>query len=176
MKTTRRDEKITGIRSRVSFLLFQQLYEFLSKKPSVAAILWKFHDVLDVRKSFGSRRKAKHAAESLDRVLRDNGETDDEPLEQEWPDEDETQITSTAHDIAREKRWGTFILVDFFSEVKCRLGHKTRSFSIGRDHYIACDECRAYIFLASNLMGCSWETTDIWLANRESVKGYKFIE
>ena len=76
-----------------------------------------------------------------------------------------------------ERSLGNFILGDFFGDVKCRHGHKTRLFNIHRGHYVACDECRTYIFVGSNLISC-WrqETKDIWKTNSDSVKGYEFIE
>ena len=66
-------KKLHRIRNRASYLLFQQLYDFLNKKPSVADILRKFHDILDAKWSFGSERNAEYAAESLELVLRDKG-------------------------------------------------------------------------------------------------------
>jgi hypothetical protein len=71
---------------------------------------------------------------------------------------------------------GNFTMGDCFADVTCRFGHKTRLFNIGRGHYIACDECKSYIFVGSNLMS-SWrrENEDIWQKNYDSVKGYKFI-
>ena len=72
MKCAQRDKKVERIRKRASYLLFQQLYDFLSKKPSAADILRKIHDILDAKKGFGSRRNAEYATESLDLVLRDN--------------------------------------------------------------------------------------------------------
>jgi len=75
MKCTQKDEKLRRIRNRASYLLFKQLYDFLSEKPSVADILRKVHDVFDGRRSYGSERNAEYAAESLELVLRDNGET-----------------------------------------------------------------------------------------------------
>jgi hypothetical protein len=71
---------------------------------------------------------------------------------------------------------GNFVIGDSFADVRCRFGHKTRLFNIGRGHYVACDECRSYIFVGSNLMSC-WrqENKDIWQSNYDSVKGYKFI-
>jgi len=62
------------IRSRSSYLLFRGLFEFLSEQPDVPAILTKVYKVLDARGSFGSRRNAGYAAESLSQVLRDMGE------------------------------------------------------------------------------------------------------
>jgi hypothetical protein len=67
-------KKLQRIRARASYLLFRELYDFLNKKPSVVDILSKFHDILDAKKSFGSRRNAECAAESLSLVLKDNGE------------------------------------------------------------------------------------------------------
>ena len=69
-----------------------------------------------------------------------------------------------------------FVFGDFFADVKCRFGHETRLFNLGRGHYVACDECRSYIFVGSNLMSC-WrqENKDIWQKNYDSVKGYEFI-
>jgi hypothetical protein len=87
MKRGTEDEKLQRIRNRASYILFQQLYDFLSKKPSVADILRKFHDILDAKKSFGSKRNAECAAESLDWVLKDNGVVDDEPRKQKRPEE-----------------------------------------------------------------------------------------
>ncbi|MBN2269966.1 MAG: hypothetical protein JXN61_05085 [Sedimentisphaerales bacterium] len=71
---------------------------------------------------------------------------------------------------------GNFEIGDCFADVKCRFGHRVRLFNIGRGHYIACDECKSYIFVGSNLMSC-WrrENRDIWQENYDSVKGYKFI-
>ena len=71
---------------------------------------------------------------------------------------------------------GNFVIGDSFADVRCRLSHKTRLFNIGRGHYVACDECRSYIFVGSNLMsGWRQENKDIWQSNYDSVKGYKFI-
>lgn len=69
-------KKLQRIRARASYLLFQQLYDFLKCKPTVMDILRKFYDILDAKKSFGSRRNAECAAESLSLVLKDNGEMD----------------------------------------------------------------------------------------------------
>lgn len=74
-------------------------------------------------------------------------------------------------------RAGNFVIGDFFADVQCRFGHKTRLFNIGRGHYIACDECRSYIFVGSNLTsGWRRENKRIWQKNCDSVKGYKFIQ
>lgn len=61
------------IRNRASYELFRQLYEFLKSKPGITEILRKFYDVLDDRRSFGSRRNTGYAEESLSWVLKDNG-------------------------------------------------------------------------------------------------------
>ena len=87
MKRGTEDEKLQRIRNRISYLFFQQLYEFLKGKPSVADTMRKFNDILDSKRSFGSRRKAECAVESLDWVLRDNGVVDDGPRKQKRPDE-----------------------------------------------------------------------------------------
>ena len=71
---------------------------------------------------------------------------------------------------------GNFLLGTFFGAVRCRHGHKTRLFNLGRGHYVACDECRTYIFVGSNLMSWRQENKDIWEANYDSVEGYEFIE
>ena len=67
------NKRIRRIRARSSYLLFRQLYEFLRNKPDIADILRRFHDILDAKGGFGSRRNAEYAAESLDWVLRDMG-------------------------------------------------------------------------------------------------------
>ncbi len=61
------------IRTRSSYLLFRQLYDFLKTNPDMAEILRKFYEILDARGGFGSRRNAEYAAESLEWVLEDNG-------------------------------------------------------------------------------------------------------
>ena len=63
--------KVIRIRHRASYKLFEQLYEFLTEKPSVKDVLQKFFDVLDAKRGFGSIRNAAYAAESLDWVLKD---------------------------------------------------------------------------------------------------------
>ena len=72
---------------------------------------------------------------------------------------------------------GNFVIGDFFADVKCRFGHKARMLNISRGHFVACDKCKTYIFVGSNLMS-NWqeENKDIWQNNSDSVKGYKFIE
>ena len=72
MKAAAKDGELRRIRNRASYRLFQELYEFLSMKPSVADILRKIHDILDAKWSFGSERNAGYAVESLEWVLRDN--------------------------------------------------------------------------------------------------------
>jgi len=70
-----------------------------------------------------------------------------------------------------------FDLGDFFGDIRCRHGHKTRLFNLGRGHYVACDTCRTYIFVGANLLSC-WrdENQGIWRRNFDRVKGYRFIE
>ena len=72
---------------------------------------------------------------------------------------------------------GNFVFGEFFADVKCRHGHEVRMFNIGRGHFIACDKCKTYIFVGSNLLRC-WreENKEIWQKNSDSVKGYRFIE
>ena len=66
-KTVKQEcQRAQRIRNRSSYLLFQQLYDFLKKNPNIGEILRKFYDVLDMRCSFGSRRNAEYAEESLD--------------------------------------------------------------------------------------------------------------
>jgi hypothetical protein len=76
-----------------------------------------------------------------------------------------------------ENAAGNFLLGESFCEVRCRHGHETRLFNIGRGHFIACDHCRTFLLVGSNLMS-SWrqESEDIWRANSDSVEGYEFIE
>lgn len=87
MKCAQKDKLVARIRTRASYLLFQQLYDFLNKKPSIADILRKFHDILDAKKGFGSKRNAERAAESIEWVLKDNGKMDIRPRKQKRPDE-----------------------------------------------------------------------------------------
>ena len=68
-----RHRKIERIRARVSYILFQQLYDFLEGRPAIADILRKFYDILNAKCSFGSRKNAEYAMESLSWVLKDKG-------------------------------------------------------------------------------------------------------
>ena len=71
---------------------------------------------------------------------------------------------------------GNFEIGRFFADVRCRFGHQTRLFNIGRGHYVACDKCRSYIFVGSNFTSCwRWENRDIWQKNYDTANGYKFI-
>ena len=65
--------KIERIRSRSSYRLFQELYGFLEDQPAIADILRKFYDILDAKCSFGSRKNAEYAEESLSWVMKDKG-------------------------------------------------------------------------------------------------------
>jgi uncharacterized Fe-S cluster protein YjdI len=72
---------------------------------------------------------------------------------------------------------GNFAMGTCFGDVRCVHGHPVRLFNIRRGHWVACDKCRTYIFVGSNLMS-SWrsETDDAWQANDKSVWGYRCIE
>ena len=65
---------------------------------------------------------------------------------------------------------GNFAVGVCFGEVRCVHGHPVRLFNIRRGHWVACDRCRTYIYVGSNLMS-SWrsETEAIWRANDESI-------
>ena len=147
-----RHRRIERIRARASYRLFEELHGFLESKPEVADILVKLYDVLDDRRSFGSIRNAAYAAESLGLVLKDRNSTS-------------------------EKMSGNFYIGEFFADVRCIFGHEVRLFNIGRGHFFACDKCRTYILVGSNLMSC-WreENEGIWRKNSDSVNGYKFID
>jgi len=82
-----------------------------------------------------------------------------------------------ATDAADDAVVGNFLLGEWFGAVRCRHGHETRLFNIGRGHFVACDRCHTYLFVGSNLMsGWRQENEDIWRKNRRSVKGYRFLE
>ena len=51
-RRTEECKKRQRIRTRSSYLLFRQLYDFLKNKPSVVDILRKFYDVLDAKRGF----------------------------------------------------------------------------------------------------------------------------
>jgi len=70
---SRQHKRIERIRARASYLLFQELYDFLENRPAIADILMKFYDILNAKCSFGSRKNAEYAEESLDWVLKDKG-------------------------------------------------------------------------------------------------------
>ncbi len=69
----RQHKRIERIRARASYILFQELYDFLWERPAIADILRKFYDILNAKCSFGSRKNAEYAEESLDWVLKDKG-------------------------------------------------------------------------------------------------------
>ena len=71
---------------------------------------------------------------------------------------------------------GNFDLGECFCDARCCYGHQTRFFNIGRGHYLACDICRTFIFLGSNLVSC-WrqENENVWLANCRSIDGYEEV-
>ena len=70
-----------------------------------------------------------------------------------------------------------FDMGTWFGEVKCVHGHPVRLFNIGRGHWVACDTCRTFIHVGSNLMSC-WrqESVGIWERNRQSIEGYREVE
>ncbi len=70
---SKKDRRIERIRARASYILFQELYDFLEERPAIADVLRKFYDILNAKCSFGSRKNAKYAEESLDWVLKDKG-------------------------------------------------------------------------------------------------------
>ena len=72
---------------------------------------------------------------------------------------------------------GNFDLGQCWCDVTCLHSHQTRLFNIGRGHYVACDECRTYMFVGSNLMS-SWRQEDkaTWQMNLDSIAGYTEVE
>jgi hypothetical protein len=106
-------------------------------------------------------KKAEHLIETLSSMLRS--------LTRHW--------LSVPGPISTDCVAGNFLMGDFFGAVRCRHGHPVRLFNIGGGHFVACDECRTYIFVGSNLMS-TWrqETEDVWRRNSDSVEGYGFIE
>ena len=150
---TKEHKRLQRIRGRASYRLFKELYDFLQSSPSSPDILRKVHNILDARYSFGSRKNAKCAAESLDLVLRDR----------------ESKMS--------ERCSGNFFLGECFADIKCRHGHSTRLFNVGRDHFVACDSCRTFIHVGSNLMS-NWrqESEAEWRRNKESVRGYELVD
>jgi len=167
-------EKLRRIRRRASYRLFRELYDFLSGKPSPANVLRKVHDILDARWSFGSERNAVYAAESLELVLKDNGEVFPG---QERSSNEKSLATAKAASSAPGRCVGNFVLGECFADVKCCHGHETRLFNIGRGHFVACDRCRTYIHVGSNLMS-NWRQEDegVWQRNNDSVEGYELVE
>jgi len=173
-KCTEACKKLRRIRARASYRLFRELYDFLKGSPTTPAILRKMHDILDWRRSFGSERNAVYAAESLELVLKDNGEV---VSKEERPAKDPSQAAAEASDSAPERCVGNFVLGECFADVRCRHGHETRLFNIGRGHFVACDRCRTFIHVGSNLMS-NWrqESEAIWRRNSDSVEGYELVE
>ena len=71
---------------------------------------------------------------------------------------------------------GNFVMGTWFGEVKCVHGHAVRRFNLGRHHLVACDECRTFIHVGSNLMSWRQENAEVWEKNRRSVEGYREVE
>jgi len=71
---------------------------------------------------------------------------------------------------------GNFALGTWFGDVKCTHGHPVRLLNIQRNHIVACDICRAFIHVGSNLMS-SWrqENRDVWEENWLSIAGYREV-
>ena len=70
---SRQHKRIERVRARASYILFLELYGFLEQRPATADILRKFYNILNSKCSFGSRKNAEYAEESLDWVLKDKG-------------------------------------------------------------------------------------------------------
>jgi hypothetical protein len=72
---------------------------------------------------------------------------------------------------------GNFDMGTWFGEVKCIHGHAVRLFNLHRHHFVACDACRTYTHVGSNLMS-NWrqENNGIWEENRRSIEGYVRVE
>jgi len=70
---SRQYKRIKRIRARASYILFLELYGFLDQRPAIADILRKFYNILNSKYSFGSRKNAEYAEESLGWVLKDKG-------------------------------------------------------------------------------------------------------
>lgn len=72
---------------------------------------------------------------------------------------------------------GNFELGEWFGDVRCRFGHEVRLFNIRRHHIVACDACRTFVHVGSNLMS-SWrrENEEIWERNDASIRGYKEVD
>lgn len=72
---------------------------------------------------------------------------------------------------------GNFVFGDWAGDVKCRHGHEVRLFNVNRGHWVACDKCKTYAFIGSNLWS-SWrsENEAIWRKNHEDVQGYRYVE
>lgn len=74
------------------------------------------------------------------------------------------------------KTVGNFDMGEWFGDVKCLRGHTTRLFNVGRGHYVACDACKTYVSVGSNLMsGWRQENRETWQRNSKSVEGYSMV-
>jgi len=68
------DRKAQKIRTRQSYSLFSYLYDFLKTEPDIREILWKFYNILDAKRSFGSETHSNYAAESLELLVKDKAQ------------------------------------------------------------------------------------------------------
>ena len=71
---------------------------------------------------------------------------------------------------------GNFDMGTWFGEVTCVHGHPVRLFNLRRHHIVACDECRTYIHVGSNLVS-NWrrENASIWDEKRRTIQGYRQV-
>ena len=61
-------------------------------------------------------------------------------------------------------------------DVECRYGHETRLFNIGRNHFVACDKCRTWMWAGNNVFSdWRYENEGLWQKNRESIKDYREV-
>lgn len=73
------------------------------------------------------------------------------------------------------QEYSHFLQPTWFGEVKCIHGHRVRLFNIGRHHIVACDTCKTYIHVGSNLMSWRQENAEVWEENRRSIEGYREV-
>lgn len=72
---------------------------------------------------------------------------------------------------------GNFALGTWFDEITCIHGHPVRLFNIRRHHLVACDQCRTFFHVGSNLMsGWRQENDAVWEENRRGIEGYEEVE
>lgn len=75
-----------------------------------------------------------------------------------------------------KKPKNNFVTGESQFDITCVHGHETRLFNLGKEQYFACDQCKTVTPVGSLLSTWQFENEEIWDANYEEVKNYRYID